>query len=51
VRRFARDVTVLVEGTVLMSGTCEDVMSSDEVHAVYLGDAGKRRLRADASHA
>ncbi len=45
VRRFARDVTVLVEGAVLMTGTCDDVMSSDAVHAVYLGDAGKRRLQ------
>lgn len=51
VRRFARDVTVLVEGTVLMTGTCDDVMSSDEVHAVYLGDAGKHRLRVGVSHA
>jgi branched-chain amino acid transport system ATP-binding protein len=51
VRRFARDVTVLVEGTVLMTGTCDDVMSSDEVHAVYLGDAGKNRLRAGVTRA
>jgi branched-chain amino acid transport system ATP-binding protein len=51
VRRFARDVTVLVEGTVLMTGTCDDVMSSDEVHAVYLGDTGKVRLGANVTHA
>jgi hypothetical protein len=34
-----------------MTGTCDEVMSSDEVHAVYLGDAGKHRLRVDVSHA
>jgi branched-chain amino acid transport system ATP-binding protein len=51
VRRFASDVTVLVEGAVLMTGTCDDVMASDEVHAVYLGDAGKHRLGASVTHA
>jgi branched-chain amino acid transport system ATP-binding protein len=37
VRRFARTVTVLVNGRVLASGTPEEVMSNAEVHRVYLG--------------
>jgi len=51
VRRFARDVTVLVEGTILMTGSCDDVMASAEVHTVYLGDAGQKRLRTGVLHA
>jgi branched-chain amino acid transport system ATP-binding protein len=39
VRRFATEVSVLVNGRILMSGKPEDVMSSDEVRAVYLGRA------------
>lgn len=48
VRRFASDVTVLVEGAIVMTGSCDDVMSSDEVHRVYLGDAGRARLQPGA---
>jgi branched-chain amino acid transport system ATP-binding protein len=40
VRRFATEVSVLVNGRILTSGTPADVMSSDEVRAVYLGRAG-----------
>jgi branched-chain amino acid transport system ATP-binding protein len=43
VRRFASEVSVLVNGRILMSGKPEDVMSSDEVRAVYLGRAGGER--------
>jgi branched-chain amino acid transport system ATP-binding protein len=39
VRRFARDATVLVRGSVLLSGPVEAVMSSDEVRKAYLGSA------------
>jgi branched-chain amino acid transport system ATP-binding protein len=41
VRRFATEVSVLVNGRILMSGKPEDVMSSDEVRAVYLGRASR----------
>jgi len=51
VRKFARDVTVLVEGAILMTGSCDDVMSSERVQTVYLGAAGKKRLRTDVLHA
>lgn len=43
VRRFATEVSVLVNGRILMSGKPEDVMSSDEVRAVYLGRAGREQ--------
>jgi len=39
VRRFAREVTVLVQGRVFLSGTPQDVMASEEVRRVYLGGA------------
>jgi branched-chain amino acid transport system ATP-binding protein len=42
VRRFATEVSVLVNGRILTSGKPEDVMSSDEVRAVYLGRAGRQ---------
>jgi len=44
VRRFASGVTVLVSGSVLMSGTPDEVMESQEVRRVYLGRTGRRRL-------
>jgi len=37
VRRFASEVTVLVEGEILASGSPQEVMQSDDVRAVYLG--------------
>jgi len=39
VRRFAAEVTVLVGGVVLMSGTPSEVLSSPDVRRVYLGRA------------
>jgi branched-chain amino acid transport system ATP-binding protein len=44
VRRFASVVTVLVGGAVLMTGPPHEVMNSDEVRAVYLGQAGYARF-------
>jgi branched-chain amino acid transport system ATP-binding protein len=44
VRRFASRVTVLVAGAILMSGSPRDVMASEEVQAVYLGQSGHERL-------
>jgi ABC-type molybdate transport system ATPase subunit len=44
VRRFATEVTVLVHGKVLMTGSPHDVMTSADVHAVYLGKTGQARF-------
>ena len=46
VRRFAREVTVLAGGTVLMSGPPDQVMASPEVRMVYLGRSGYERFAA-----
>ena len=52
VRRFATQVSVLVQGELLVSGTPRDVMSHAEVQAVYLGAAGSRRFeRKQVAHA
>ena len=48
VRRFAAEVTVLVAGAVLMSGTPAEVLSSPEVRRVYLGGAAGSREGAHA---
>jgi branched-chain amino acid transport system ATP-binding protein len=51
VRQFARDVTVLVNGAVFLSGPPEEVMASSEVRAVYLGRAaGQRPAREGPVH-
>ena len=44
VRRFATQVSVLVQGELLVSGSPKEVMSHAEVQAVYLGVAGSRRF-------
>jgi ABC-type branched-subunit amino acid transport system ATPase component len=51
VRRFASSVTVLVAGAVLMTGTPDDVMRSDQVREVYLGQSGAHRFLSDSLHA
>lgn len=51
VRRFASQVSVLVNGALLMSGRPQDVMSHPEVQAVYLGAAGKKRFEGSMTHA
>jgi branched-chain amino acid transport system ATP-binding protein len=47
VRRFARDVTVLVHGSVLVSGRLDEVMRSDEVRKVYLGSTATKAFEED----
>jgi branched-chain amino acid transport system ATP-binding protein len=37
--RFAREITVLVNGAVLAAGKPDDIANNDEVRAVYLGGA------------
>ena len=44
VRRFATEVTVLVHGKVLVTGSPHEVMTSPDVHAVYLGRTGQARF-------
>src|SRR5579864_5299287 len=40
--RFAKEVTVMVSGAVFASGTPREIEASQEVRAVYLGQAGQR---------
>jgi branched-chain amino acid transport system ATP-binding protein len=51
VRRFATEVTVLVNGAVLLSGSPQEVMSSEEVRTVYLGQSGHERFAMGADDA
>jgi branched-chain amino acid transport system ATP-binding protein len=48
VKRFAQEVTVLVAGAVLMSGPPDEVMSSEEVRSVYLGQSGYERFNKNS---
>jgi branched-chain amino acid transport system ATP-binding protein len=40
VLRFAREITVLVQGAVFTQGTPDEIMANEQVRAVYLGQAG-----------
>jgi len=51
VRRFASDVTVLVEGSVLTTGNPCEVMQSSEVRTVYLGSRRAGQFDAERTHA
>ncbi len=51
VRRFATEVSVLVQGRVLMTGPPADVMASPDVRAIYLGSAGQSRFAGAARDA
>ena len=51
VRRVATDISVLVQGSLLLSGTPREVMAHPEVQAVYLGTAGKHRFEGTRAHA
>ncbi|HTQ84068.1 MAG TPA: ABC transporter ATP-binding protein [Pseudolabrys sp.] len=42
VMRFAREITVLVQGAVLTQGTPEAIMADEDVRAVYLGQEGHK---------
>jgi branched-chain amino acid transport system ATP-binding protein len=42
VRRFAKEITVLVAGAVFTQGTPEEIMANADVRAVYLGQEGHR---------
>jgi ABC-type branched-subunit amino acid transport system ATPase component len=38
--RFAKEITVLVQGAVFTQGTPEEIMANEQVRAVYLGEEG-----------
>ena len=40
--RFAKQITVLVQGAVLVEGTPNEIMNNEQVRAVYLGQEGHR---------
>ncbi len=40
VLRFAREITVMVQGAVFTQGTPDEIMANEQVRAVYLGQAG-----------
>jgi branched-chain amino acid transport system ATP-binding protein len=42
VMRFAKEITVLVQGAVLTQGTPAEIMANEEVRAVYLGQEGHK---------
>ena len=48
VKRFASQVTVLVRGAVLMTGSPADVMAAEAVRSVYLGRTGHARFHGSA---
>jgi branched-chain amino acid transport system ATP-binding protein len=41
--RFAKHITVMVQGAVFTEGTPEEIMNDPDVRAVYLGEEGGRR--------
>ena len=40
--RFAREITVMVQGAVFTRGTPDEIMNNEQVKAVYLGQEGHR---------
>jgi branched-chain amino acid transport system ATP-binding protein len=42
VYRFAKQITVLVQGAVLVEGVPDAIMNDERVRAVYLGQDGHR---------
>jgi ABC-type branched-subunit amino acid transport system ATPase component len=40
--RFAKEITVLVQGAVFTQGTPDEIMNNEQVRAVYLGQEGHR---------
>jgi len=49
VKRFASSVSLLVNGQLRMTGAADDVMNSQEVRSVYLGNTGQDRFNLDAA--
>jgi len=40
--RFAKQITVMVQGAVLVEGTPGEIMNNEQVRAVYLGQESQR---------
>jgi len=43
--RFARRISVLVAGAVLVEGEPEEILADERVRAVYLGEEADREIR------
>jgi ABC-type branched-subunit amino acid transport system ATPase component len=48
--RFAREITVLVQGAVFTQGTPEEIMNNEQVRAVYLGEESHPGARRGKHH-
>jgi len=48
--RFARHITVMVQGAVFTEGTPEEIMHNEQVRAVYLGQEDRRADRQGGRH-
>lgn len=49
VKRFASSVSLLVNGELVMTGTANEVMNSQEVRSIYLGSIGQDRFKLDSA--
>jgi ABC-type branched-subunit amino acid transport system ATPase component len=48
--RFAKEITVLVQGAVFTQGTPKEIMANAEVRAVYLGEEGHQAAQRGGRH-
>jgi branched-chain amino acid transport system ATP-binding protein len=48
--RFAREITVLVQGAVFTQGTPQEIMANADVRAVYLGEEGHKAGQRGGRH-
>ena len=48
--RFAKQITVLVQGAVFTQGTPEEIMNNADVRAVYLGEEGHQAAQRGGAH-
>ncbi len=48
--RFAKEITVLVQGAVFTEGTPDEIMRNEDVRAVYLGEEGHDAARRGGQH-
>jgi ABC-type branched-subunit amino acid transport system ATPase component len=48
--RFAKEITVLVQGAVFTQGTPNEIMNNEQVRAVYLGQEGHHGGRQGMHH-
>ena len=49
--RFAKQITVLVQGAVFTQGTPDEIMNNADVRAVYLGEEGHQAAQRGGAHA